>query len=117
MWRNSKPYAYYYSKLKDHAREREIEFTLTLRDYKNLWEKHPEKWQEKIKGVHGMSSKTWTVDRIRNYKGYEKGNVQVLSLRRNVLKYVRHDKFHLEVEWVEEKERTEELKESFKTPF
>lgn len=116
QWRNNRPYSYYYSKLKDHAREREIEFTLTLQDYKNLWQNHPEKWQEKIQGVHGMTSKTWTVDRIYNEKGYEKGNIQILSLRRNVLKYVKHDKFHLEVEWTHQ-ERSEEVEEMFKAPF
>lgn len=98
-FRKSKPYSYFWSKLKDSARERGIEFDLSKREFKEFWQRHPKKWKEKVSGVHGMCGKTWTVDRVDDSKGYSIDNIQVLSLRRNVIKYVRDDIFHLEVEW------------------
>lgn len=99
QYRKSHPYKYFYQKLRDSARERDIPFNLRFREFKNLWLKHQEKWEEKLSGVHGMSGKTWTVDRKDPDGAYQKDNVQILSLRRNVVKYMRNDVFHLEIDW------------------
>lgn len=98
-YRRKNPWNYFYLRLKNSAERRDIDFDLSLEEFRDLWERHPEKWEEKVSGVHGMSGSTWTVDRIRPEEGYHADNVQILSLRRNVYKWVEHGRFRMRVFW------------------
>lgn len=95
-YKKTHPFKYFFHKAKGNAKQRGHRWNLTFEEYKSIWEDHPKAWQEKI---HSNGMSTWTLDRIKNHLPYQEGNVQVLSLVANVLKYHRGDKFMVEKTW------------------
>ena len=84
-WRRENPEKALLSSARHHAKERNVPFNLELEDIV-IPEKCPVfgvtlEQPEKYKGPHSPS-----LDRIIPELGYVKGNVQVLSLRANMMK-------------------------------
>jgi hypothetical protein len=110
-FRRNSPFKYFYGKLKQRALERGKEFSLTLDEFREIWEAEPEKWKEKQKKD---SVCTWEMDRKKEEEGYHKGNIQLVKKRFNVQKYHKYyqgkDQLALEYEpdWIEEKDRETE---------
>jgi hypothetical protein len=71
---------YTYNALKQNAKRRGKEFTLTLEEFKTFCERTG---YLDLKGKKGTSA---SIDRIDPSKGYELGNIQVLSLSDNARK-------------------------------
>ena len=93
--KQNSPFKYYYQKLKHRAKERGKVFNLAFEQFKLIWLCEPDKWNDKLT----QDICKWQMDRIFNDQGYHFDNIQILSKKRNILKYHRHDKFHLEVRW------------------
>lgn len=94
-YKKNNPFKYYYNKLKHRAKERGKPFNLCLEQFKLLWLCEPEKWESK----QSDAETKWQMDRINNSKGYEFDNIQIITKKRNVHKYIKHDKFHVDVYW------------------
>lgn len=78
------PLKYFYNQSKQRAKNRGIAFNLTEEQYKKLWSgRNLSKWRDKVSG-----SNNWTIDRIDSRKGYEVGNVRVVSLVVNAQRIV-----------------------------
>lgn len=97
------PFAYHYNALRNNARRRGKPFTISLADYIALWEDHPDKWAEKC----SEGECQWQIDRIDPTKGYVPGNLQILSKRKNVIKYNRHGRFRMKAHWFRKAGQTE----------
>lgn len=95
-YKKKHPFRYFFNKARGNAKQRGHEWHLTFAQYKSVWEDHPKAWKEKI---HSNGTRTWTLDRIRNEEPYQQGNIQVIPLVANVLKYHRGDKFVVEKSW------------------
>lgn len=67
------PTRYYFDHLRNNARNRGIEFTLTIEEFREFCGRT--KYLE-LKGRYGASA---TIDRIRNWEGYSYDNIQILS--------------------------------------
>lgn len=74
------PYKYTFNQKKNRAKERGIEWKLTLQEFIDFCEEH--NYME-TKGRRATSA---SIDRIDPNKGYEKGNLQILSLSANTKK-------------------------------
>lgn len=83
-WRTNNPFKYHWKNLKNRASQRMIPFSLTLDEFKQIWEKHPEKWKERI---NDPAKSRWTLDRIDREKGYHFDNLQVMTRSDNSKKY------------------------------
>lgn len=70
-WRHNNPLMSYFRSIKDHAKEREIIFTLTFEQFKSIV---PVNWR------------SLTVDRIEGHKGYAWGNIQFMPFGENAAK-------------------------------
>lgn len=96
-YKKNSPFKYYYQKLKCRAKERNKDFSLTLKQFKTLWLREPEKWKHKITS-NGNS--TWEMDRIKNHEGYHFDNIQIIEKQRNIQKYYDEDRhFHLDINY------------------
>jgi len=71
------PLGYTYSRLKQNAKRRRKTFTLTLEQFGQFC---TETNYLELKGKQGSNL---SIDRINNGKGYEVGNLQVLTLSAN----------------------------------
>ena len=71
------PESYYYNLLKQNAKRRKKFFSLTLVDFKKFCK---ETDYMKLKGKSATSA---SIDRIDHLKGYEVGNLQILTLSEN----------------------------------
>jgi len=80
------PEAYYYDLLKQNAKRRGKEFNLTLTEFKEIC---AETGYMELKGKSGKSA---SLDRIDACKGYEKSNIQVISLAENSKKRFEDEK-------------------------
>ncbi len=96
-YKRENPFGYYYNSLRNNARARGIEFNLTRAEFEAFWKRHPKKWAAKKRDEVSR----WEIDRKDNRRGYEAGNLQLLTKRKNVKKYYEEDRFMMDVEWVE----------------
>lgn len=71
--------------LRQNARRRGKEFTLTFEDFEAFCYAF-----DYIAGK-GRKAKSYTVDRIDNEKGYTRDNIQMLTKSDNVKKYLSYD--------------------------
>lgn len=92
------PFRYHYNALKQNAKRRGKPFDLSFAEFKQIWLEHPEKWAEKKRWGHECP---WQMDRKDNTKGYTASNIEIISKSKNVIKYHRSDRFHMEVYWAE----------------
>jgi len=76
-WKESDPFGYAFAKLKFRAKERGHEFKLTLLEYKQIC--HVSGY---IEGK-GKTGESLSLDRIDPKKGYEIGNLRVITLSAN----------------------------------
>lgn len=75
-WKANNPATYAFNKLKYRAKERGIDFTLTIEEFKILWEKKS--------GALGKTASCLSFDRIDPRLGYSFGNIEVVTLSENV---------------------------------
>lgn len=85
--KETKPVNYYYTLLKSNAKHRGKEFNLTLEEFKNFCA------ETGYMHLKGKSAKSASIDRINNLRGYEMGNIQVLTLSQNTCKRNEEDEF------------------------
>jgi len=78
----SNPVRVAYTSLKYHAKERGKEFSLTLEQFKEFCIK------SNYLNCKGIEKHSYHIDRIDETKGYEIGNVQLLTNVQNVRKYI-----------------------------
>lgn len=75
--KETNPVGYFYSHLKQNAKRRGKEFKLTLEEFKQFCE------ETNYIELKGKTAKSASIDRIDPTKGYEIGNIQILSLSDN----------------------------------
>jgi len=68
---------YAFQTLKDHAKQRGIRFTLSFTLFRSF------ALQSDYLNRKGNGKKCLTVDRIKNTRGYVRGNIQALTRERN----------------------------------
>jgi len=85
-WRMSHPIRAAYSTLRDHAVRRKVKFTITFDDYKKLV--LPTRYIED----KGNTKHDLHIDRIDPLRGYEVGNLQILTCSENSVKGATKDK-------------------------
>lgn len=81
------PVKYAYQVLKNNAKRRGHKFTITLQDFIRFCVK------TKILLGRGRQKDCYSIDRIDESKGYEPGNIQVLSVGENRIKYSKHVRY------------------------
>ena len=82
-WKMAHPLEYAYQTLKDNARRRGKEFSLTLEQFKRFCRK-----TDYISGK-GKTKTSYSIDRIENDKGYTLKNIQILPLGENSKKHLK----------------------------
>lgn len=82
-YRKGNPFRYCYQTLKDNAKRRGKEFSITFEDFKKFAVKN------KLLMGKGRTKDSYTIDRKDNDKGYSYDNIQVLSLSMNSSKGAR----------------------------
>ena len=84
-WRKANPMKYAYQTLKDNAKRRHKEFTLSFEFF--------EKWCYKYKYLDkkGISRDGYGIDRIKEEYGYHEWNIQIMKNPDNVTKYKVYD--------------------------
>lgn len=92
------PHSYIWSKLKYNAKKRGIRFTLTKRFFLLFC------LANNYTTLRGHKNNDYNIDRIDNSKGYERGNIQILTGEENLRKYHDHDKHQEKPHFTEEKE-------------
>lgn len=85
-WRVNFPEKAAYQILKDHAKRRKIEFTLTLAEFTKLAE------ETGYLESKGTTKEDLHIDRIDPLKGYTKSNVRVITCSENAKKGATYDK-------------------------
>lgn len=89
-WRANNPFRDAFIRLKSHAKNREIEFTITF-DYFKRFAKRTQLITRR--GIHGEAM---TVDRKHNLRGYIPGNIKAMTRAENSRKRCRHDQIRME---------------------
>lgn len=84
-YKANNPIKYAYFTLRNNAKRRGKEFNITFEYFKKFCKKH-EYIQKK-----GITKTGLHIDRIKEDKGYIKGNLQVLTNSENVKKIRRHE--------------------------
>lgn len=84
--RLSDPIRYAYQNLKNTAKQRGKDFSLTLEEFKTFCIK-----VNYVGFARGRSSKSFTIDRINNNEGYHIYNIQSLPKGENIKKYFEYD--------------------------
>lgn len=79
-WRTANPLKASYARLKAKANERGIVFTVTWVQFSKFAK------DNNFSGVSGNGAQDATIDRIENGKGYEQGNLQLLTRSANAKK-------------------------------
>lgn len=74
--------------LKNNAKRRGKDFSLTLDDFMHFLKQNPNYMVKK-----GIRVKSLQIDRIDNLKGYSLDNIRAITLRENVYKRHNHDEF------------------------
>lgn len=85
-YKESHPVEYAYQVLKNNAKRRNKEFTLTLDQFKKFC------YETGVLHGRGRESTSYHIDRIDDTKGYTADNIQVLTNAQNVLKEHRRRK-------------------------
>lgn len=85
VWRRNSPYRAAYIRLKGHARQREIPFTISFGYFKRFAER------SELIGHQGLTAEALTVDRWNNLKGYVYNNLKVMTRRANTEKLHKRD--------------------------
>jgi len=75
--KETNPAAYYYDMLKQNVKRRNIEFTLTLAEFRVFCERTG------YLEIKGRNKNMGQIDRIRSTEGYHKDNIQVLCQKMN----------------------------------
>lgn len=78
------PISYVYNSLKSNAKRRNKDFKLTLEEFTKFCE------ETNYMSKRGKTGKSASIDRIDNNKGYEVGNIRILTLSENSQKWT-HD--------------------------
>lgn len=79
-WRAAHPLRYVWQTLKDNAKRRGKVFTLTMEEFEKFC--NDSEYLDK----RGREAQDLSVDRIVNDHGYEKANIQVLTMSENARK-------------------------------
>jgi hypothetical protein len=82
-----------FNRYKREANKRKLEFSIEPSDIERLWIKQNGRCnQTGVKLICQPHDRgTWSLDRISNYKGYTKDNIQIVSKIYNMVKMVRTD--------------------------
>ena len=81
--KQSNPVRIAYTSLKCHAKERGKVFTLTLEQFKEFCVK------SNYLNCKGIEKFSYHIDRVDETKGYDVGNIQLLTNTENIRKYIR----------------------------
>lgn len=81
-YREKNPFQYSYNNLKSHAKARGKYFDLTFEEFKKF------AIETDYINKKGIGKNSLHIDRIKEYEGYTKNNIQVLENHLNVKKYV-----------------------------
>lgn len=84
-FKEQNPSAYHYNALRNNARRRGKEFSLTLEEFRDFCE---ETNYLELKGCHPND---YTIDRIDIEKGYSRNNIQMMRNGENVRKYYAYE--------------------------
>lgn len=71
------PFRYWYDVLRQNARYRKVEFTLTIEEFRKFCAK------TNYLELKGKNAGSYSIDRKDNKKGYSYGNIQILTLSQN----------------------------------
>ena len=82
-FRERKPFQYYFNVLRCNARRRGKIFTIGINDFIQLWQSIPDAWSNR-----GRRADAWSIDRIKNGRGYERGNIRLLRYGENSMKNI-----------------------------
>lgn len=80
LWREKNPIGHAFKNLRTSAKKRGKVFTITIGYFKKLCEQ-----TGYIEGK-GLTGESLTIDRIKNWLGYEEGNVRVITRSNNSTK-------------------------------
>lgn len=97
-WREKHPLTAHYHDLRNRAKQRGKEFSLTIFDYACFW------FSSCYAQKHGKAKGSLSINRIDNSKGYVPGNVEALTLSLNARLF--HSKMPA---WLKEEMRCAEL--------
>lgn len=86
IYAKNNPEAYKYMVLRNNAKRRGKDFTLTLNEFIDFLKENPN-YMTKC----GRRVKSLQIDRIDNSKGYSKDNIQCITLAENIHKYNTQD--------------------------
>lgn len=117
-WRMKSPKKSAYAYLRDHAKGRGIKFTLTPDYFEGFCDAFAR--FEHTAETHGQ---TLTIDRIEAWRGYEPGNLMILTLTENVAKGNRERHLPAHVQAILDRKRArmqespEPVEEEEKCPF
>ena len=81
--KKSNPVRIAYTSLKQHAKERGKEFSLTMDQFSEFCAK------SNYLNCKGVEKNSYHIDRIDESKGYEIGNIQLLTNTENIRKYIK----------------------------
>ena len=76
MFRENHPVQYFFNKLKQRARERGHEFSLTLEEFRMFFEQKGDRM--------GKTKDCLSFDRINPNEGYHAGNLRVITVSENI---------------------------------
>jgi hypothetical protein len=82
----SNPLMYSYMVLRNNAKRRKKDFSLTFEEFKSFAEMND------YMNKKGTKAKSFQIDRIDEEQGYHVWNIQCITLRENVYKYKKHKK-------------------------
>lgn len=95
-YKRKHPMKYFYNVSRLNAKRRGHSFDLTFTEYVQLW-----------KSENKRPGNGWHIDRIDPNKGYQSGNVQILSGYLNVMKWHENDKFMIDFKHIKVRESDE----------
>lgn len=76
-WKESNPIKYAFGKLRNRAKERGHQFTLTLEEYTKFVHE-TDYWKNR-----GKTAQSLSINRIRPNEGYHAGNIEAITLSMN----------------------------------
>lgn len=85
LYREKNPMKYTYNNLKQNAKKRGKEFSLTFEEFKEFC------IETSYMSGKGRSATSFHIDRIDETKGYHKDNIQILTNKENVRKFLQYD--------------------------
>lgn len=88
-WRKANPMMDAYMRLRESARKRRIEFTISFEEFTDF------ALQCEYLELKGNAATSLTVDRIKNRIGYVAGNIQPMTRAQNTIKQAKRDEHRL----------------------